>query len=149
MSDHILLYVPADPFWQPSRADAEEAVSLLKSIAPEAVDVEPIFEDTVRFYDPGQNFSGVECSSCGANAEEWWGDAMELAHASGFTNLTVEAPCCGTAVSLNNLRYVWPAAFGRFALQVRNPNMGDTTEEQDRGVADCLGTTLRKIWVRI
>ncbi|KAA3505430.1 hypothetical protein G6L63_23535 [Agrobacterium vitis] len=149
MSDSILRYVPTDPLWQPSPADARKAISLLKSIAPEADDVGPIFEDKVTFYDPGQNWLGVECSSCGADAEKWWGDAMDIAYASEFTSLTVEAPCCGTTVSLNNLRYLWPAAFGRFAIEARNPNIADTSEEQDQQIADCLGTTLRKMWVRV
>lgn len=149
MSDNILRYVPADPFWQPSSENASKAVSLLKSIAPEADAVEPNFEDKVRFYDPGQNWSGVECSNCGADAEQWWGDAMDKAFANELEDLNIEAPCCGTTVSLNNLRYIWPAAFGRFALEALNPNIADTTEEQDLQIAGCLGTSLRKIWVRV
>lgn len=49
MSDSILRYVPADPFWQPSPDDASKAVSLLTSIVPEADDVVSRFEDKVRF----------------------------------------------------------------------------------------------------
>lgn len=149
MSDTILRYVPADPYWQPSPEAATKAVSLLETIVPGADEVKSSFEDEVRFYDPGENWSGVECSACGADAEEWWGEAMETASENGFKDLNTVAPCCGATVSLNDLRYIWPAAFGRFALEAHNPGIGDTTEEQDRKMAECLGSPLRKIWGQV
>lgn len=149
MSDSILRYVPADPFWQPSAEAADNAATLLKAHAPTADAVEPKFEDSVRFYDPGENWSGVECSSCGADAEVWWGEAMAQAFDNDFESLDVKAPCCGTVISLNDLRYVWPAAFGRFALEALNPGIEETTAEQDHEMAECLGAPLRKIWVRV
>ncbi|MDK4736163.1 hypothetical protein [Rhizobium sp. CNPSo 3490] len=149
MSETFLRYVPADPYWQPSPDVADSAVSLLKAIATSADEVTASFEDEVRFYDPGENWSGVECSACGADAEEWWGDAMDTASADGFKDLNTEAPCCGGTVLLNDLRYICPAAFGRFALEARNPNITDTTEEQDRKMAECVGMPLRKIWGRV
>ncbi|WP_261336937.1 hypothetical protein [Rhizobium leguminosarum] len=108
LSDTILRYVPADPYWQPSPENASKAISLLETIVPGADEVKSSFEDEVRFYDPGENWSGVECSACGADAEEWWGKAMETASADGFKDLNTGAPCCGATVSLNDLRYVWP-----------------------------------------
>ncbi len=105
--------------------------------------------DSVRFYDPGENWSGVECSSCGADAEVWWGEAMARAFDNDFGNLDVKAPCCGRDISLNDLRYVWPAAFGRFALEALNPDIEETTAEQDDEMAECLGAPLWKIWVKI
>jgi hypothetical protein len=129
MSDTILSYVPADPYWQPSLENATKAVSSLQTIVPGADEVKSSFEDEVRFYDPGENWSGVKCSACGADAEGWWGEAMETASADGFKDLSTVAPCCGATVSLNDLRYVWPAAFGRFALEAHNPGIGDTTWE--------------------
>ncbi|OWV78110.1 hypothetical protein ATY78_13010 [Rhizobium sp. R635] len=149
MSDTILRYIPTDPSWQPSPANATKAVSLLETIVPGADEVTSSFEDEIRFYDPGENWSGVKCSACGADAEEWWGEAMEAASASGFKNLMSVAPCCGATVSLNDLRYVWPAGFGRFALEAHNPGIGDTTAEQDRKMAECLEAPLRKIWGQI
>ncbi len=112
MSDTILRYVPSDPSWQPSPENATKAVSLLETIIPGADEVKASFEDEIRFYDPGENWSGVECSACGADAGEWWGEAMETASADGFKDLNTVAPCCGATVSLNDLRYIWPAAFG-------------------------------------
>lgn len=149
MSDTILRYVPADPFWQPTTEQADKAADLLKVMAPLAETIEANFENDVRFYDPGENWSGVKCPACKADVEEWWGEAMGTAFASEFKNLAAEAPCCGATVNLNELDYAWPAAFGRFALEALNPNMDDTTHEQDQHLAEHLGTPLRKIWVRI
>lgn len=149
MSDSILRYVPTDPFWQPGPDGVSRAIATLKSIAREADAITPIFEERVTFFNPGENWSGVECSSCGTDAEQWWGDAMDVAYVTEFTNLEVEAPCCGGTVSLNSLRYIWPAAFGRFAIEALNPNIPDTTAEQDLQVASSLGASVRKIWVRV
>lgn len=146
MSDTVLRYVPTDPHWQPTPEAAAKAVSLLETIAPRADEVKSRFEDEVRFFDPGENWSGVECSACGADAGDWWGRAMDAAYTGGFKDLETVAPCCGKTVSLNELRYVWPAAFGRFALELRNPETADTSEEQDRAVGECVGMQVRKVW---
>lgn len=148
MSETILRYVPADPFWQPTTEQVDKAVNLLRAMAPLAENISGHFEDDVRFYDPGENWSGVKCPNCKADVEDWWGEAMDTAFASEFKNLSAESPCCSTTVSLNTLTYVWPAAFGRFALEALNPNMDDTTQEQDQQLAESLGAPLRKIWAR-
>ncbi|MCM2453984.1 hypothetical protein HGO37_01160 [Rhizobium sp. CG4] len=148
MSETILRYVPLDPNWQPSDEQSGQAVSLLKAMAPLAENVSGHFEDDVRFYDPGENWSGVKCPNCKADVEGWWGEAMDTAFASEFKNLSAEAPCCSTTVNLNGLDYVWPAGFGRFALEALNPTMDDTTHEQDQQLAERLGAPLRKIWAR-
>lgn len=90
----------------------------------------------------------MQCPNCKADVEDWWGEAMDTAFASKFKNLSAKTSCCGTTVSLNTLTYVWPAAFGRFALEALNPNMDDTTYEQDQQLAESLGAPLRKIWAR-
>lgn len=149
ISDSILRYVPVDPVWQPTLEAANKAAALLKSISIQYDDVQANFEDKVVFYDPGESWSGVECPACGVDAEEWWSEAMDTAFANDFSNLMVEAPCCGATMSMNDLHYVWPAAFGRFVLEAHNPNMGEPTPEQDQQLAEILGSPLRKIWVRI
>lgn len=149
MSDHLLRYVPAAPFWQPSPEDAERAAALLRSVLPEADAITASFEERIVLYDPGANWSGVACHACGADAEPWFAEAVEAVLAAGSDSLDVAAPCCGTRLSLNDLRFDWPAGFGRFALEARNPNVRDTTAEQDGRVAACLGAPVRKIWARM
>ncbi|MBB3440948.1 hypothetical protein [Rhizobium sp. BK379] len=146
MSFTLLRYIPADPHWQPTPEAAARAVSLLETMALKADEIKSRFEDKVRFFDPGENWSGVECYACGADASGWWGRAMDAAYAAGFRDLETPAPCCGKTVSLNELRYGLPAAFGRFALEVRNPETADPTEEQDRAVGEYVGMPVRKVW---
>lgn len=61
----------------------------------------------------------------------------------------VTAPCCGTRLSLNELHYLWPAAFGRFVLEALNPNIRDLTPDQELALSQLMGCTVRKIWVHV
>jgi hypothetical protein len=74
---------------------------------------------------------------------------MDTAGASEFKNLSITTPCCGHSTTLNDLNYVWPAGFARFVLEVRSPNIKQTTPEQDQTLSEALGLELRKIWVHI
>ncbi|WP_144579127.1 hypothetical protein [Agrobacterium sp. DE0009] len=148
MSDTILRYVPTEPFWQPTPEQAGKAADLLRVMAPKAETIQANFENTVRFFDPGENWSGVRCPTCDAEIEEWWGDAMEKAYETEFKNLSAQTPWCGASVSLNTLKYIWPAGFGRFALEALSPNMDNTTRAQDEELAKSIGAPLGKIWVR-
>ncbi len=149
MSDSWLQFIPADPWQRPSPEAAARARALLASFAPAADAVDVAFKNEVEFFAPGENWSGVACPACGADLEDWWNEAMNTAYGNAFEDLAVATPCCGAATSLNDLNYVWPAGFGRFVLEAMNPDIGDTTPEQDRRLAECLGLPLRKIHVRI
>lgn len=74
---------------------------------------------------------------------------MGSASRENFRQLKTVVPCCSAEISLNDLHYDWPAAFGRFVLEAMNPNVRDTTSEQDRALADRMGHELRKVWVHI
>jgi hypothetical protein len=149
MSDSWLQFIPVDAEYQPSPEAAECARVLLVAFTPEADTVSFEFKPSVEFFHPGANWSGVECPVCGADAELWWGEAMEVAHSEGFRNLLTTAGCCGAQVSLNNLNYVWPAGFGRFVLEAMNPNVQSLNPGEEVELAAALGCTLRKIWVHI
>ena len=144
------MFIPADPHALPSRTGADEAVELLKRFAPDAGDdVRATFYDHVEFHHGGSNWSGVKCPRCGEDVEEWWVNATDKAHKSGFSNLRATTPCCGHPTSLHDLNYVWPAGFARFVLEAKNPNIRQTTAEQDRELSKALGLDLRKIWKHI
>ena len=149
MSDNWLQLVPVDPQFLPSPGAAEGARRLLLSFAPESESVTAKFEDHVEFFHPMGNWSGVECPSCGADAEPWWEDAMRSGAQTHFEDLMVTAPCCGSRVSLNELRYIWPAAFGRFVLEAMNPNVRDITPDQELALSRALGSLVRKVWVHL
>ena len=131
MSDNWLKFIPVDPSWQPTPDAADQAAELLASMAPDG-EISVDFMEKIELFHPYGNWSGVECPSCGADAEGWWGDAVSRAAELDFTKLEVTTPCCGSTVSLNDLHYVWPTAFGRFVLEAMNPNIENTTAEQGR-----------------
>lgn len=56
---------------------------------------------------------------------------------------------CGHATTLNDLNYVWPAGFSRFVLKAMNPNIRQTTSEQDEALSRALGFALRKVRMHI
>jgi hypothetical protein len=149
MSDNWIQFVPSDARYRPSAEAAARARALLASFVPEADEVSATFMDAISFFDPGGNWSGVRCPVCGADAEPWWSEAMDRAHARGFSDLRMIAPCCRTTVSLNELDYVWPAAFGCFVVEARNPNVRDLKAKQKQQLEDCLGCRLKRIWVHL
>jgi len=149
MSDNWLQFVPVDPQFLPSADAAEVARRLLAEFAPDSESVTASFKDHIEFFHPMGNWSGVECPSCGADAEPWWLEAMQNGAETHFENLLVTAPCCGARVSLNELRYLWPAAFGRFVLEAMNPNVRDITPEQELALSKALGSLLHRIWVHL
>ncbi|MFT3995975.1 MAG: hypothetical protein QM667_01090 [Asticcacaulis sp.] len=149
MSDTILMLVPRDPHWQPQPEVAHTVVMRLREMLPQAETIKAIFEDAVRFFDPGSNWSGVTCNLCGQDAEPWLFDAVEAASESDFCDLTTTAPCCGGKVDLNRLSYVWPAAFGRFAIEVLNPGVPSLSAQQIEAVNLTLQSDATEVWAYI
>lgn len=145
MSDNWLQYVPKNPTYRPSADADERARQLLSAFLPNAEEVESRFEEKVSFFHPGSNWSGVQCTACGANAEPWWGDAMEQASKDDFENLQCTALCCGGSVTLNGLKYLWPAAFGSYVLEALNPNSTGLSLSQHAELRGALGCELVEI----
>lgn len=149
MSDNWLQLVPSDPHFCPSPERAESARKLLASFLPQSDQVLAEEKDAVEFFHPGGNWSGVECPVCGTDIEDWWEEVLDVAQEEGFENLVKVAGCCGAEVSLNELRYIWPAAFGRFALVAMNPNVENLAANQQAELEGELGCQLRTVWAHL
>jgi hypothetical protein len=149
VSDHWLKYVPADPLFRPTSSAAAAAKLLLRAFLPDADVVEARFLGHVTFIDPGSNWSGVHCPACGTDAQGWWAGAIASAYRAGFACLDTRAPCCDAAVSLNELRYVFPAAFGSFVLEARNPGAKRLSSGRITLLGATLGCAVREIPVRL
>jgi len=144
MSDSVFKYVPVDPGFQPTIGNAQRAERLLRSLFP-AAEVRSVSNPDVTFIDSGENDFGVRCPDCGADLGQWWGGAMDLAARTRFAKLEVSLPCCGRLTSLNDLRYGWPAAFGRFVLEVGNLDEDGLSPLQIQTLARELGCLLREL----
>lgn len=149
MSDNWLQYIPKDPAFRPSSEAAESAQLLLASFLPEAESVDSTYEEEVSFFHPGENWSGVQCSSCGADAEPRWDESIDQASKAAFRNLQCVAACCGASVSLNGLKYLWPAAFGSYVLEAMNPNSKGLSPNQLNQLQGVLGCALVEIPLHI
>jgi hypothetical protein len=148
MSDNWLAFVPCDPNFQASQEAIAAALSLLRQFAPTTEEITVEGDGSVAFFHAGSNLESISCPSCGADLQDWWGDAMNEAWKSHFENLSIVTPCCRNATSLNNLSYDWPMAFGRFALELFNPRtkIGD---EQRKQLEQTLGTPLKTVWCHL
>ena len=145
MPDNVLKLIPLDPQYVPEASAQFEVKGLLATMLPDAESIKVTVTDHVRFIDQGANFESVFCPNCGSELDRrWWQQAMNAAAKIGFSDLQVITPCCGSTLSLNNLRYVWPAGFARFVLEARNPN-GDVSDENLRQIGRLLNSDMRKI----
>jgi hypothetical protein len=147
MSDDWLQYAPIDPCHRPSPQAAESSKALLEEFFPDAEEVTFEYFDQIQFVDPVGNWSGVLCSGCGADAEPWWNDAA-MSVGTSPASLMVVTPCCHKSVSLNDMQFVQPAAFGSFVLKVVNPWATAPTPEQRRELEQTLGCALKEVWAR-
>jgi hypothetical protein len=84
MSDNWIQFVPVDPTYQPDRAAIERAKLLLSSFVPDAFEVDVRFVETIQFFHPAGNWSGVNCPKCGLNVQDWWTKAMDVAFETNF-----------------------------------------------------------------
>lgn len=160
MSDNVLRFVSTQPELLPDEASTQAAATIVSRAFPVADRVEVERHDGVRFVDCGPNLESVRCPSCGAELLDGgiWGGLMETSWASGFADRQVPMGCCGATVALEDLDYYWPVAFGRFSIDVWNPDRdwfhpdGENGEAEESVLADLaavIGTPVRAIWARI
>jgi hypothetical protein len=148
MSDTFLRFVSAVPTFVPSASAAAQAEALLRRQLRAEAYLWRI-SDHVTFVDAGSNWERVFCPSCGADAEPWWADAMSGAAEQRFQSLQVFARCCGSLVSLNELRYGWPVAFGRFVLEATNPLGRGLSSQQIEELGAVLGCPVRQVHAHV
>jgi hypothetical protein len=150
MSDYWITLVPEEPRHVPDESRQRLAQARFKEIVPEADEVELKIFDRVTFFDCGENFERIQCPSCGAEISvEWWQDRMDEDDEDGFRLDAYATPCCGKRSTLNDLVYDWPQAFGRFALEAMNPNLGELDDSLKREFEQLLGTRLRIVYQHI
>lgn len=157
MSDNILRFVGAEPDVLPDEAATDEAERLVGRAFPAADLVKVERHDGVRFIDCGSNLETVRCPSCGSDLldDNTWTDLMGAAWESRMSRRRFELACCGSSHALEDLEYHWPVAFGRFSIDVRNPDADwfhpdrQLRERESALLADltaALGTPIMALW---
>lgn len=146
MSDDWIRLVPDDPHFVPERNRQGRANARFAEIAPGA-EISLEVSNSVMFFDCGGNFEKILCPSCGAGIPVvWWQARMEEDFDDGFRLASWTLTCCAARFTLNDLIYEWPQAFGRFVLEVMNPNIGRLEDDHKREFEGILGTKLRVVY---
>jgi hypothetical protein len=148
MSDDFIVLVPRDPKFAASVVAQKRVTDVLRRLAPSADSIEPEVSDAIRFHDAGANFEGVACPRCAAEISiDWWQERMdEDERGEGFILEPYAAPCCGASLSLNDLVYESPQAFGRSSWTVQNANVGELSQMALQELESAAGTPLVAVY---
>jgi len=148
MSDDFIVLVPSDPEFAASSDTLKRVAAVLHRLAPSADRIEPEVSRAIRFHDAGSNFEGIFCPRCAAEISiDWWQERMEDDSAEeGFRLGRYSVPCCNTPLTLNELRYESPQAFGRTSWTLQNANIGELKERDLRELEAAAGTPLTTVY---
>ena len=160
MSDDYLKIMPTSPNHVPPEGTHQRALKLLKSLFPEAEDLQ------AEIYHEGDNFEVFNCPSCKKRLiiphspiddpiAAWWWDLADLMEDAAETSVTTKMPCCGQVARLQvtqlmAIEFEWPVGFARFELNVMNPNVGvSLTKAQLEELEEILGCPLEQMRVTV
>lgn len=155
MSDDWIALIPVDPRFIPAPEKQLTARNRLEEIAPDAHEFTIRVSEAVQFFDCGANLDNITCAACGAELPfSWWeermgDDYLDDPSEKGFKLAHYRTPCCNTAFTLHELVYDLPQAFGRFALEVLNPNIGTLDESHRQELEEILGTKLIVVYQHV
>lgn len=151
MSDDFVTFVPLNPNYMPSPAQIGRAVRLATELFPNADSIRTALHDCVQFFHTGGNHDDISCPACGQMiTDEWWSDTMSKDWSGEcFLLQTFAMPCCNAPSNLNDLQYKWPPAFGRFGLELMNPNVGLVTPEARKIIEAALGISIRTVYMHL
>jgi hypothetical protein len=130
MSDDFIVLVPRDPSWVATSDVQQRVTTILKRLAPSADSITPEVSEAIRFHDAGANFEHIRCPRCGSEISiDWWQDRMDDdSEGDGYRLSSYATPCCGEPLTLSDLTYEWPQAFGRTSWTVQNSNLGELNQ---------------------
>jgi hypothetical protein len=160
VSENSLRFAATDPDAAPSPDELERAADTVRAAFPRAAAIEVSEWDSVRFIDNGANLEAVRCPSCDGDllADDVWSDMMSRSYGTGFTDRTFVVKCCGATHPLEGLVYDWPVAFGRFSIDVLEPDSAAFTpgrpatpfeSELLKSLQSALGTPVTALWQHI
>ena len=146
MSDNFLKLIPTSPAYIPPEKSILEALELIKNLFPSIEKITYFIFATPKFIDQGSNFEKIICPKCNSIIDDkWWQKEMDKAFKDNYRNLFIITPCCNEEISLNDLKYEWPAGFASFIIQIQNPNK-DITDSELEKLEIILRSSMRKIW---
>ena len=149
MSDHHIVFIPADPHYLPAEEQVSRAKETLWQWMPEAESLDAAVSEYVQFHDCGSNFEYVRCHLCGQELTlPQWHLLMDQDYdlVRGFGLMPQTLPCCGSVTSVNQLDYSFIQGFSRFSLTAINPRTGAVSPQQAELLEQRLGHRLLVIY---
>lgn len=165
MSDSSISLVPSDPGFVPTADQQAAGVRLGEELRARSKwaysEVRVLVSERPDFHHGFANLMRITCPGCGAGwvgdhvsravGPDRWGRWMDEDYVvgSGFALSARVVPCCGITLTLDDLVHDWPAAFGRFALELFNCDIGALEAEQVVRFERALGCSLRVVYAHI
>src|SRR5260370_23207377 len=121
MSDNTWAIIPTDPMVLPLEDRQLALLEVVRELCPDAHEIKIKVSDLPELYHAMSNFETVYCPLCGRDIMEWWWKiGLRVWFENGQTDFAIMTPCCWKPGNLNDLDYVWPQGFARFAGCVLN-----------------------------
>ena len=149
MSTSILKITPSNPLNIPHEAARLSALNYLKTRFRKGKEIEEKISDKIIFIDQGQNFSEPSCPLCKSPLEmDWFADTVDDAYKDDFRDLDCSSPCCKKTINLNELKWDFPCAFGKYYIQIWD--IERLLSDHETMVLEAkLGTSLKLIIARV
>lgn len=153
MSTDLITFVPKDPMVRLDDATLDAARAWFATLGGRNGEVTSESHEQPHFYDAGGNFGAIGCPKCGetfpiADWGEWMGEDVS-ADKQSFNLSTRMMGCCGVSVTLNDLNYEWPMAFGKTALVGRDMDIGIVSEDMRHQAEAVMGTSVTVVYSHI
>lgn len=159
MSDNWIQIIATDPTFVPPPSAQADAVAAMRSIAPNADEVQAVDEGHIVFVDAGTNFESVNCPNCKSRlnnggegqqgVDDWWSVQKDRAAQSAFENRDAVCPDCLAKLDLNDLSYDWPQGFARWRLEAMNPVLGTLSGGDTERLAALIGHDVRVVYTHL
>jgi hypothetical protein len=132
MSEFFICIIPEDPFNDWGEKDKNHILSEVKKLFTNCEKVELIINDYIQLRDCGDNLESIECPRCKEEIDyENWEEFIKTDFnkaTNGFDLKKYKLNCCGSIVSLNDLKYSWNQGFSKWEISIMNPDMGEITD---------------------
>lgn len=121
MSNYIVKIIPKHEKTIPGDKERNTIRNQLRIMAVNKEISEQLYNEII-FIDSGSNFEGIRYNHCMTYLEpDWWAEQMDTKSSTHFNDLSIISPCCASAVSLNELHYIWPMGFAKYVIEIMNP----------------------------
>jgi hypothetical protein len=148
MSDEIIRVILKDARKVPTKLAQEQALEYASNQWHKAESITNIQSEEIQFFDCAGDFLEVYCPKCKTKIEiEDWQEYMD----SDYKNASFELKeyslkCCNAKANLNELIYEKEQGFGRYCLEIINPNISEIAKNEKLHLEEIFEEEVRIIY---